>query len=157
MIDNKLRDEISDLAREKGFHDNPIDQDEAHLWKQCAHMIIEIKEVCLCNFKSVSEEVADIAIVMLDLMGKIGVNVKPIIEISSATTWQEAIIDFIVSLGNLFDFYRKGTNEDEEYLWNSALSRLDTVAFFLNVDLEKSVREKHLKNKNRPKLYGVKS
>lgn len=103
---------------------------------------------------SVIEELADVAIRILDLAGMLGITFQDDLEIDDLvfnTTFPDRLFDFALSLDSLDLEY---TDQDD---FISCLEDLSSIALhFTHLDLWQVVRLKMVYNKTRPTLNGKK-
>ncbi len=103
---------------------------------------------------SVIEELADVAIRILDLAGMLGITFQDDLEVDDLvfnTTFPDRLFDFALSLDSLDLEY---TDQDD---FISCLEDLSSIALhFTHLDLWQVVRLKMVYNKTRPTLNGKK-
>ena len=103
---------------------------------------------------SVIEELADVAIRILDLAGMLGIMFQDDLEVDDLvfnTTFPDRLFDFALSLDSLDLEY---TDQDD---FISCLEDLSSIALhFTHLDLWQVVRLKMVYNKTRPTLNGKK-
>jgi len=139
MIDNTVRDYVFNVIQEKGFHDTAFSHLQSLTWRQICHLFIELGEF----YQSDSpEELADVAIVFLDLLGLHGIDVPKV------EPRLESAANAIAEMANL---YRKQGVLVADRVWSCILG----LAEHLDIDLYEAVMAKMKKNERRPKLYGL--
>ena len=103
---------------------------------------------------SVIEELADVAIRILDLAGMLGITFQDDLEVDDlvfSTTFPDRLFDFALSLDSLDLEY---TDQDD---FISCLEDLSSIALhFTHIDLWQVVRLKMIYNNTRPMLNGKK-
>jgi len=139
MIDNTVRDYVFKVIQEKGFHDTTFSHLQALTWRQICHLFIELSEFYQSE---APEELADVAIVFLDLLGLHNIDVP------QEEPQLDSTVNAIAEMANL---YRKQGVLNPNRVWRCILG----LAEHLDIDLYDEVMAKMKKNEARPKLYGL--
>lgn len=151
-MDNTTRDYVFSVIQEKGFHDQQLSQLQSLTFRQLCHLVTEAAEFRTATFgreEEYVEELADIAIVFLDLLGLHQLDV-PKVE-AHKHDLDALIMNLFMEIGDVANMYRKKNMFFPRGIWRT----LYDIAATLNIDLEEAVLCKMEKNAKRPKLYGV--
>jgi NTP pyrophosphatase (non-canonical NTP hydrolase) len=147
MIDNKLRDYVYQVIHEKGFHTMPFTQLQCLTFRQLNHLFIEADEACRARDDKYIEELADIAIVLLDLLGIQGIEVPVWFPVKESRT-----DDLFAHIAQMAQTYRKkGHIRGADKIF----AVLDFLCAERDISLETAIRDKMAKNEQRPQRYGV--
>jgi hypothetical protein len=155
MIDNAMRNYVNNIIDQKGFHDTKFTQLQSLTYRQLCHMLSELAETSTVFENQagdlIAEEIADIAIVFLDLMGLHDYPVPRILTVPPQISFRANVNGLAMAIGRTADAYRKTNKFDPYVIWRG----VHMLASAAGVDLEVEVQKKMSKNEQRPRLYGV--
>ena len=152
---NELARECHQIARDKGFWDGiePLDGEPTveqwgMIWKQVCHLFSEYAEYEEATNVGTywQEELADVAIVLLDLCAFLGVD------LGGADYWHPISVWW--ATGDFASTLRKD-GVDVDALSISAIYIIGNLLTILGDDLEGEIRKKMDKNRARLHRYGV--
>jgi len=140
--------QVHAAAVDKGFWHNPISDLQARTWRQLCHIADELHEAghaLVVGKEAVSEELADVCIVILDLLGAYGVEFD--VRTLQATPRSDT---YLIKIMRTF---RKEDRLDQVAL----IHIMEGCAWSIGGTdkLYDEIYAKMLKNAQRPQLYGV--